>query len=198
MQSEITRANGAHGMSLRFDVKALRLATHGWLLGNPLVYKPGAADLAGIARQLALAGSSSGTLALGDASGADGEPAEAILILRLAISREALGAMAAEAIVEVAEEALGRACVIRASAGQWDVARGDEASAHPIAYVSLAETDGAVLLRLRLAFDALWEAGHTANGQPASPLFERSDWREVFLARALHTMDIRLKALPPA
>jgi len=40
----------------RLDLKLLRLAVHGWWLGNPLVYKPGTADLGAVARELAGAG----------------------------------------------------------------------------------------------------------------------------------------------
>lgn len=40
----------------RLDLKALRIGLHGWWLGNPLVYKPGAVDPGAIARELASAG----------------------------------------------------------------------------------------------------------------------------------------------
>lgn len=55
---------GAQPQSL--DLKALRLAVHGWWLGNPLVYRPGAADLRAVARELAHAGAASGSLVLSD------------------------------------------------------------------------------------------------------------------------------------
>ena len=184
----------------RFDVKALRLATHGWLLGNPLVYKPGAADLAGIARELARAGSASGTLVLGDTGAAndvDGATAQAVLILRLAMPQAALGSAAAEAITAVVGETFGSPCGVRAIAGQWDVEMRTGASSNVVAHVSALDEDGATLLGLRFAFDALWDAGHDARhdagGQPETPLLARTDWREVLLARALHALDMRLQ-----
>jgi hypothetical protein len=186
----------------RFDVKALRLATHGWLLGNPLVYKPGAADLTGIARELARAGSASGTLVLGDAGAANdandigGATAQAILLLRLPMSPAALGSAAAEAISAVVGEMFGYPCGVRTIAGQWDVEMRNGASSRVVAHVSALDEDGAALLGLRFAFDALWDAGHDARhdagGQPVSPLLTRPDWREVLLARALHALDMRL------
>lgn len=183
----------------RFDVKALRLATHGWLLGNPLVYKSGAADLAGIARELARAGSASGTLVLGDAGAAndvDGATAQAILILRLPMSQAALGSAAAEAIAAVVGEMFGYPCGVRAIAGQWDVEMRNGASSRVVAHVSALDDDGATLLGLRFGFDALWDARHDARhdagGQPETPLLARPDWREVLLARALHALDMRL------
>lgn len=196
----MTRANQADGAAYRFDVKALRLATHGWLLGNPLVYKPGAADLTGIARELAEAGSASGTLVLGDA-GAEG--VEAILILRLSPSYAALGEAAATAIADVARETSGCSCAAEEQDGGWVVLTMDGVRATVIARVSL-ETEGEVtLLGLRLTFGALWETGHEAGGALAAPPLAapplaRSDWREVFLARILHALDIRLRALSPA
>lgn len=183
----------------RFDVKALRLATHGWLLGNPLVYKPGAADLAGIARELARAGSASGTLVLSDAGAAndvDGATAQAILILRLPMSQAALGSAAAEAIAAVVGEMFGYPCGVRASAGQWDVEMRNGASSRVVAHVSALDDNGATLLGLCFGFDALWDARHDARhdagGQPETPLLARPDWREVLLARALHALDMRL------
>ena len=184
----------------RFDVKALRLATHGWLLGNPLVYKPGAADLVGIARELTRAGSASGTLVLGDAGAAndaDGATAQAILLLRLPMSSAALGEAAAEAIAAVVGETFSSPCGVRAIAGQWDVEMRIGASSNIVAHVSALDEDGAALLGLSFAFDALWDAGHDAShvvgSQPQTPLLARPDWREVLLARALHALDMRLR-----
>ena len=188
-------ANQVDGAAYRFDVKALRLATHGWLLGNPLVYKPGAADLTSIARELAEAGSASGTLVLG-AAGAEG--VEAILLLRLALSRAALGEASATAIADVAREASGGSCSVEERDGEWVVLTMDDARSTVIARVTLETEGGGTLLGLRLTFGALWEAGHDAGGALAAPLLARSDWREVFLARVLHALDIRLRALSPA
>lgn len=195
MQSETARANRADEASHPFNVKALRLATHGWWLGNPLAYKPGAADLTSVARELARAGSASGTLVLG---GASREWVESILILRLAISRATLAAAAATAIADVAREMLGGSCSVEERDGEWVILVMGAAHSTAIARVSLEDEGEATLLGLRLAFGALWEAGHDADGQPLSPLLARPDWREVFLARALHTLDVRLKALSPA
>lgn len=188
-------ANQADGASYRFDVKALRLATHGWLLGNPLVYKPGAADLTGIAGELAEAGSGSGTLVLGDASS---EGVDAILLLRLALSRAALGEAAATAIADVARETFGCSCSAEEQDEGWVVLLMREGVSTAIGRVSLEKADEVMLLGLRLTFGALWETGHNAGEQPPSPLLARSDWREVFLARILHALDIRLRGLPPA
>src|SRR5690348_7840365 len=133
----------------RFDVKALRLATHGWLLGNPLAYKPGSADLTGIARELARAGSTSGTLVLG---GASREWAESILILRLALSRATLATTAATAIADVARETLGGSCSVEERDGEWVVRAMGFAHSPAIARVSLEDEGEATLLGLRLAF----------------------------------------------
>lgn len=54
----------------RLDLKALRMAVHGWWLGNPLVYKPGASDLMAVARELSAAGVASGAIIVSDAPAA--------------------------------------------------------------------------------------------------------------------------------
>jgi hypothetical protein len=195
MRSEMPRADEVSSRDTRLDVKALRLATHGWLLGNPLVYKPGADDLTGIARELAQAGAATGTLVLGGASLGG---VEAILILRLAMSRTALGEAAAIVIADVARETFGGSGLVEEQ-DEWRLVlmTGGVASSE-IAQVALDEVGGAALLRLRVAFDALESFGRETVGKPITPLLARPDWREVFLARVLHALDIRLQTLPPA
>ena len=195
MRHETARVDGAGDVSRQFDVRAIRLATHGWLLGNPLVYKPGAADLDGIARQLARAGSASGTLVVGDDEREE-IPArpQTILILRAPATEASPGQAAAAAIAGVARESLGCSCAIE---GRWDVVTPIRGNAAAVAQVSMSEESGAVLLGLRFAFAALWEAGCDDDGQPRAPLLARADWREVFLARALHALDIHLRGQAP-
>jgi hypothetical protein len=189
-RTNITRDTTRDTTRRRLDLKALRLATHGWLLGNPLVYKPGAADIDGIARELARAGSATGTLILGETGGVDAGLAQMILILRLAMPQLALGEAAAEAIAEMTRDTFGCSCGIE---GQWDVVLGDESTSRVVAHVSLSKEDEVVFLGLRFAFDTLQDAGCDDSGQPLTPLLARPDWREVFLARALHGLDIRLR-----
>ncbi len=179
----------------RLNLKALRLATHGWNLGNPLIYKPAVTDLCAVARELASAGSPSGALVLNDTqTDADAEHAEAhgVLILRAAAPSAQVGLLAARSVAEVAEAALGRLCAVQE---QWDVVlpAGDKQSAHDLCRVSVEDGEGATLVELRFAFDQLWAAGWQGN-QPVTQFFARADWREVFLARSLHTLDGRLHA----
>lgn len=206
----------------RLDLKAVRLAVHGWWLGNPLVYKPGVADLVAVARELAGTGAASGTLivddethgrdrrvrdvsgALPDAEAVSHESVHAILILRPPLARAPLGAEAAFAVAEVAQAILGRLCAVR---GRWEVVfydRSRHASrCHASRFCSAAvdENEDIALVDLRLAFRPLWQAAQVTGGeadQPSAALLTRPDWREVFLARVLHTLDGRLRALSPA
>lgn len=194
------------------DLKALRLAVHGWWLGNPLVYKPGTADLNAVARELAGAEAVSGTLVLSDAQPGDdhvGDTAgtasvgdagtlrhdsvHAILILRPAISRAPLGAAATQAVAEVAQASLGRPCAVR---WRWQVVLRDGGRVSSrLCRVSADEYEDVALVDLRLALGRLWQAAGDDTSQPAAALFARLDWREVFLARVLHALDGRLQAL---
>lgn len=126
---------------LRLDLKALRMAVHGWWLGNPLVYKPGAPDLAAIARELAASGAASGTLVVSDAPptvaavaattsapapvGRPSQPdlIEAVLILRspLPLSSTALVETALQAVADTAKDLLGPP-----SARAWAIHRSSE------------------------------------------------------------------------
>lgn len=186
---------GSDAADARLNLKALRLATHGWLLGNPLVYKPGAADLCAVARELASAGVASGALVLSDTrpdSADRHDLIHAVLILRPAIPRAPLGMAAARSVAEVAQAALGRPCAVRR---QWDVVlRGDgQSSTRRLCRVSVEQREDDTLVSLRFTLASLGAAG-LANAQPAA-FFARPDWREVFLARTLHTLDNRLRAL---
>ena len=180
----------------RLNLKALRLATHGWNLGNPLIYKPAVSDLCAVARELANAGSPSGALALNDTQtvGDVQQHAEAhgVLILRLAAPSARVGLLAARSVAEVAEAALGRACAVQ---GQWDVVlpTGDEQPTYSLCRVSVETREDVTLVELRFALDQLWAAAWQ-GAQPATEFFARADWREVFLARTLHTLDGRLHA----
>lgn len=199
------------------DLKALRLAVHGWWLGNPLVYKPGIADLMAVARELAGAGAASGTLVLSDVSagsdratsdsagtlsGAEAIPHDSvqvihgILILRPPIPRAALSTAVAETIAEVAQTTLGRPCSVR-----WRrqvVLREGGRVAVRLGRVSTEEYEGTVLVHMRLALGGLRQAAQNNTDQMAAALFARPDWREVFLARLLHALDGRLRALQGA
>lgn len=191
------------------DLKALRLAVHGWWLGNPLVYKPGTADLNAVARELAGAGAASGTLVLseipadgdGDSDGIDTTlgaktiphgSIHAILILRPTVPRSLLGSAAAQAVAEVAQAALGRPCAVRR---QWEVVLRDDPAAQRFCRVSVNTYEDVALVKLRLALGQLRTAAEDEAGQPAMPPFARPDWREVFLARVLHALDGRLRAM---
>lgn len=186
------------------DLKALRLAVHGWRLGNPLVYKPHATDLVAVARELASAGVASGALVLDDArqpdvsdpalaSQAAQDRAHGILILRAALTPEWLGAAAARVVAEVARAALGRPCAVRR---RWEVflqdSEDDQRHDQRLCRVDVEQADGdAVLLGLRFDLGVIWTASQHA-ALPARTLFTRPDWREVFLARALHALDDQL------
>ncbi|MGE5333121.1 MAG: hypothetical protein ACM3N4_00345 [Nitrososphaerota archaeon] len=194
---------GATPANRRLDLKALRLAVHGWWLGNPLVYKPDNADLGAYTRELASAGAASGTLILGDdirsaQSAADSrDVVRAVLILRPPVSllsSTLLGKTAAHTVATVAEESLGCSCAVE---DQWDVVRSDDAARDRVCHVSVDVREDTVFLGLRLAFAPLWAAGQR-DGETATPLLARSEWREVLLARTLHALDIRLKALSSA
>ncbi len=189
----LTMARGATP-GARLDHKALRLAVHGWRLGNPLVYKFGARDLCGVARELASTGVASGACIVDDVPGAD--VAQVALILRPAEPRALLGMAAACAVAEVMEGALGRACIVT---WPWDVAlRGDRALSRLCRVsVEVDDTQDAAFVRLRFALGRVLAARRAASaaGAEPSPLFARTDWREVLLARALHALDIRLSAL---
>jgi hypothetical protein len=121
-------ATGAARQPGSLDLKLLRMAVHGWWLGNPLVYKPETSDLDKLARELAGAGAQSGTLVLGhgwsaDATAADpdGEGWEKVrlmLILRPKTPRAQTGMAAALTMAEVAQEAARCACTIQ---HHWEV-----------------------------------------------------------------------------
>jgi hypothetical protein len=198
------------------DLKALRLAVHGWWLGNPLVYKPGVADLPAVARELAGTGATSGTLVLSDTPAGSGCPSDdgtstltdteaishdaihtihavhAVLILRPPpLPRTPLGAAAAQAVAEVAQATLGQTCTVR---WRWQVVLGDGGrGASRLSRVSVEEDEDVALVDTRFALDRLWHAARDNGGKAPVTLFARSDWREVFLARVLHTLDGRLR-----
>ncbi|MEO7003404.1 MAG: hypothetical protein ABI068_16425 [Ktedonobacterales bacterium] len=190
----------------RLDLKALRLAVHGWWLGNPLVYKPGVANLTAVAHELAAAGAAAGTLVLSDgpadsasaSAGAilNGKPIphvsiNAILILRPPLPRSLLGSTAARAVADVAQAALGCPCAVQR---RWEVVLHDVPCAQHFCRVSAHRYEDVALLQLHLALDQLWTTAEDGAGPLASALFARPDWREVFLARVLHTLDGRLRA----
>lgn len=178
----------------RLDHKALRLAVHGWRLGNPLVYKFGARDLCGVARELANTGVASGACIVDDAGDADS--AQVALILRPAAPRALLGMAAACAVAEAVESALERVCIVT---WPWDVALRDAWAPSRLCRVSVDVDDiqDVAFVRLRFALGRVWAAHRAASvaGAEPSPLFARTDWREVLLARGLHALDIRLSAL---
>jgi hypothetical protein len=188
----------------RLDLKALRLAVHGWWLGNPLVYEPGVADLCAVAYRLASAGAASGTLIVGGAHNTDDPPPgdsatyhdllQAVLILRTAVSPALIGQAAATSIAEMAQAALGLSCAVQK---QWNVIVRDvrpPRSQSRLCHISADERQGATFLGLRLALEPLWAAAQEGN-QLAGSLLARGDWREVFLARTLHALDVRLQSL---
>ena len=178
----------------RLNLKALRLAVHGWWFGNPLVYKPGATDLCAVARELASAGVASGALVLDDmpeAGAVDDGLVHAVLIVRPSIPRAPLGMAVAQTVAEVAQAALDCPCAVR---GRWEVVLGpSDQPIGPLCFVSIEEHEGVSLLDLRVAFDRLYAAGQ-AHEKPTA-LFARADWHEVFLARALHALDGCLRGL---
>ncbi len=180
----------------RLDLKALRLAVHGWWLGNPLAYKPGAADPVASARELASAGAASGTLVLSDLSDVNEdcrEQVQAILILRLHASPEQLGETAAHSVAEVIEGAFGRPCVIQQ---RWEIAIHDRTPPLRVCQIKVEAHDGVAFLDIRLDFGRLsaMEREQVSDG-PAAALLARPDWREVLLARVLHALDVRLSSL---
>ena len=217
------------------NLKAMRLAVHGWWLGNPLVYKPGVADLIAVARELAGAGAASGTLVLSDTPAGSDRPASdrpasdrpasdgtgtlsdadatshdavhtdhaddtdytvhAVLILRppMAMPRTPLGVAAAQSVAEVAQATLGRSCAVR---WRWQVVlRDGSRGASRLCRVSVEQNVDAALVDMRLALGRLWQVAEDGAGQPSTALFARADWREVFLARVLHTLDGRLRVV---
>ncbi len=186
----------------RLDLKALRIGLHGWWLGNPLVYKPGAANLIGIARELASAGAASGTLVLSNSADAyeDGRAhVGAILIRRLPEPPAQLGEAAAPPIAEVIEGAFGRPCVIHE---RWEIALRDTPPPLPVCQLKVEAHDGVAFLDMRLDLGRLsamdqeqeQEREQVSDG-PAAALLARTDWREVLLARMLHALDVRLSSL---
>lgn len=209
----------------RLDLKALRMAVHGWWLGNPLVYKPGVPDLLAVARELAAAGAASGTIVVSDAPASAGsspvnggppsppsspDHVEAVLILRPPLPLPRPSGMFAEAALQaVAETAWAvldpqssRSCAIRwPSEVVVHHPTGDEPVA-PLCSVEVEQHAGVAYVGLRLALDQLRLVGAAtcdAEGQrPATGMgfFARSDWREVFLARMLHTLEGHLRKLP--
>lgn len=180
----------------RLDLKALRIGLHGWWLGNPLVYKPGAADLVGIARELASAGAASGTLVLSNTADANEDchdHVRAILILRLPEPPEQLGEAAAHSIAEVIEGAFGHPCVIHE---RWEIVLRDRTPPLPVCQLKVEAHDGVAFLDMRLDLGRLsaMEQEQVSDG-PAVALLARPDWREVLLARVLHALDVRLSSL---
>lgn len=191
----------------RLDLKTLRLSTHGWRLGATLVYKPGVRDLIAVARELASAGLPSGALLLDDTAehGPASRDAQSpypasvrmALIVRERVTRAELGMAAACSVAEVVEGALGRPCAI---AWPWDVGLRASGAISRICRIAV-EMDPAqdvAYVSLRFALARLWHAQRAtrATGDiPASALFARDHWREMTLARVLHTFDARLSSL---
>ena len=180
----------------RLDLKALRIGLHGWWLGNPLVYKPGAADPGAIARELASAGAASGTLVLSNTADANEDCRDlmrAILILRLPEPPEQIGEAAAHSIAEVIEGAFGHPCVIHE---QWEIALRSRTPPLRVCQLEVEAHDGVDFLDIRLdlgRFSAM-DQEQVSDG-PAAALLARPDWREVLLARVLHALDVRLSSL---
>ncbi|HET9109998.1 MAG TPA: hypothetical protein VFN78_04140, partial [Ktedonobacterales bacterium] len=138
----------------------------------------------------------SGALVLDDLSGARAEVTRAVLIVRPAASASLLGMATACAVAEVAQNALGQACVVR---WPWDVALSAVLPHQRLCHISVEVDEAAdvAYISLRVAFGRLRAARHATSvtdEQPASPLAGRADWREVTLARTLHTLDVRLRA----
>lgn len=185
------------------DLKAIRLAVHGWWLGSPLVYKPGVTDPRGVAHELAGTGAVSGTLVVSDARSAGGsafgmapirrDRVRTVLLLREELSRPQVGMAAALAAAEAVQTALDRPCAVR---WPWDILLQQGEQAAPLCClmrVAVAPDEGVTLLDLRLAFGRML-AVREAGSAPTA-LMERPDWREVLLARVLHLLDGRLRAL---
>ena len=206
------------------DLKALRMAVHGWWLGNPLVYKPGTPDLVAVARELAAAGAALGTIVVSDVPAASTmagpapapvvQPAtppdrvDAVLILRpplplsgMILTRIALRAAAATAQTVLSPES-SCSCAIRWPSEVVLSPAGDQ-PARQLCSVEVEEHAGAAYVRLRLALGTLLAAerdGHSpldegVQGATGAGMrfFARPDWREVFLARVLHTLEGLLK-----
>lgn len=169
----------------RLDLKALRMAVHGWWLGNPLVYKPGAPDLTAVARELAAAGAASGTIVVSDAPATRAavrlEPVSplaappsshpdhvaAVLILRpprpLSLpSSQALETAALHAVAESAQAVLGPdASHVRANRQPSQVTLGPTGGqlAAELCAVEVEQHADVAYVGLRLALDQLREAG---------------------------------------
>ena len=118
------RTDESHSACL--NLKLLRLATHSWWLGNPVVYEPDTADPFELARELARAGVQSGTLELSerltDASTAGFDAAlqahdqiQVVLILRPVMPCGEVATAAAHAVATVAQDMAGHTCVVRKS-----------------------------------------------------------------------------------
>jgi hypothetical protein len=184
----------------RLDLKALRIGLHGWWLGNPLVYKPGAVDPGAIARELASAGAASGTLVLSNTADAHEDCRDlvrAILILRLPETPELLGEAAAPSIAEVIEGAFGYPCVIHE---RWEIALRDRTPPLRVCQLKVEAHEGVAFLDIRLDLGRLSaidqnQAREQGTDGPAAALLARPDWREVLLARGLHALDVRLSSL---
>lgn len=197
----------------RLDLKTLRMATHGWWLGASVVYKPGAHDLAATARELADAGLASGALIVDDApvSGSTARATRpehlehpptvrAMLIVRGAPPRPQLGMAAASVVAETLESALGRPCAVT---WPWGVGLRTGDPGKPFLRVcrisiDVDEARDVAFIGLRFALARLWNARRTARADgeaPSAPLFSNERWREIMLARALHALDVRLRAL---
>jgi hypothetical protein len=190
---------GTAPVDRRLDLNLLRLAVHGWWLGNPLVYKPETADLVAVARELAGAGARSGTVVLGEGDCADDTTAiedpderdlvQVVLIVRPPLPRAQAGMATALTVAEVAQEAAGRACTIEHS---WEVVLECGEVRSRFCQVEVEDDEAATMIGLRLAFGYLWT--HDQGGdEPATTIAARPDRREVFLARVLHRLDGRLR-----
>ncbi|HEY7975833.1 MAG TPA: hypothetical protein VID72_10850 [Ktedonobacterales bacterium] len=183
----------------RLNLKALRLATHGWSLGNPLVYKPGVADLGAVARELASAGTPTGALVLNDTqASSDNQHATvhaALILPPQPTQAQPVGMLVARGVAAVASAALSRPCAVRR---RWDViVRSDECATRRLCRVAVEQREDWTLVELWFALDQIW-AARPQNAQPTETLFARPDWREVLLARTLHALDGQLCATPDA
>lgn len=183
----------------RLDLKALRFAVHGWRLGNPLSYKPGAADPGRIARELASAGATSGALVLSNTADADtprDEQVQAILILRPPETHRLSGESVARSIAAVIEATFGQNFAIQERQGQWDLVTGEGLPPARVCQIQIDADaqDDVAFLGLWLDLGLLWKiarAQESADGQPTA-LLTRPDWREILLARVLHALDVSL------
>lgn len=199
----------------RLDLKALRMAVHGWWLGNPLVYKSGVADLVAVARELAAAGAASGTIVISDSPASTVPPLashpleiEAVLILRppLPLPHTALGEAALHAVAETAQSVLGldadfpSSCAIRWPSEVVLSLPGDQSTVR-LCSVDVQEQTDVAYVGLWLALDHLRIVGMAGRDDEEwlarqIALFVRPDWREVFLARVLHALERYLKEPP--